>query len=92
MRLKPNQVKLICQKILSDLRLKKLITVKTSEIEILTKMEEIFVADLRVEDDINRDANKLLDQYAHQAGGTIDREKMFQMIKKQLVKDRKVVI
>ena len=55
-------------------------------------MEEIFLKDLKVEDEINRDAQKLLDQYEAQAGGKIDREKMFQMIKRQLVKDRNAVI
>ncbi len=55
-------------------------------------MEAIFLADLRVEDDINREAERLLEQVASQGGPNLDREKMFQLIKKQLVKDRKVVI
>lgn len=92
MRLKPAQVKSICQKILVDLRNKQLMILKKNDAEVLSKMEEIFTADLRIEDDINRDAQKLLEQYAAQMGGKIDREKMFSMIKKQLIKDRKVVV
>ena len=91
-RLKESQVKLICQKILLTLRSKQLINLKKSDADVLLKMEEIFMADLRVEDDINREAEKLLNQYAAKMGSNIDREKMFQMIKKQLVKDKNVVI
>jgi hypothetical protein len=92
MRLKEPQVKALCQKVLVSLRTKQLIILKKSEAEVLAKMQEIFIKDLRIEDDINREAQKLLDQYEKQAGGHIDRQKMFLMIKKQLIKDKKVVI
>jgi hypothetical protein len=92
MRLKESQVKLICQKILLNLRSKQLINLKKAENDVLAKMEEIFLRDLRVEDEIDREAEKLLNQYASKMGSNIDREKMFQMIKKQLVKDKNVII
>lgn len=92
MRLKPAQVKAVCQKVLVDLRTKQLVILKKSDVEVLAKMEEVFTADLRIEDDINREAQRLLDQYAQQMGKDFDKEKMFAMIKKQLVKDKKVVI
>ncbi len=92
MRLKEFQVKQICQKLLLTLRAKQLINLKKKEGEILAKMEEIFIKDLKVEDDINREAEKLLEQYARQMGDKIDRQKMFQLIKKQLIKDKNVVV
>ena len=92
MRLKEFQVKQICQKLLLTLRAKQLIILKKSEQEVLAKMAEIFIADLKVEDNINREAEKILDQYEKQMGDKIDRHKMFQMIKKQLIKDKGVVI
>lgn len=92
MRLKEFQVKQICQKLLLTLRAKQLIILKKSEGECLAKMQEIFIKDLRVEDDINREAEKLLDQYAAKMGTNIDRQKMFQLIKKQLIKDKGVVV
>ncbi len=92
MRLKEFQVKQICLKTLHTLRSKQLIVLKRSEQEILSKMEEIFIKDLRVEDEINREAEKLLDQYEQKMGTNIDRHKMFLMIKKQLVKQKGVVI
>jgi hypothetical protein len=92
MRLSDFQVKQVCQKLLLSLRSKQLINLKKTEADILAKMHEIFLADLRVEDAINREAEKILDQYAVKMGDKIDRQKMFQMIKKQLIKDKNVVI
>jgi hypothetical protein len=92
MRLKESQVKYICQNVLLTLRSKQLITLNKSDSEILSKMESIFLAELRIEDDINKEAERLLDQVLRQGGPGLDREKMFQLIKKQLIKDRKVVV
>jgi hypothetical protein len=60
--------------------------------DVLNKMQEIFIQDLKVEDAINREAEKILAQYEAQMGDKVDRQKMFQMIKKQLIKDKGVVI
>jgi len=92
MRLREFQVKQVCQKLLLTLRAKQLIILKKPESICLTKMEEIFIKELKVEDEINRDAEKLLAQYENQMGSQIDRQKMFQLIKKQLIKERNVII
>jgi|688.fasta_scaffold137275_3 hypothetical protein len=92
MRLSEFQVKQVCQKIVLGLKAKQLIHFKKSEGEVLAKMQEIFIKDLKVEDDINREAEKILAQYEAQMGDKVDRQKMFQMIKKQLVKEKGVVI
>lgn len=92
MRLKESHVKQICQSILAALRTSGQITIRKSESEVMAKMESIFIAELKIEDDINREAYDLLEKYAREMGDKIDREKMFQMIKKQLVKDRKVIL
>ncbi len=92
MRLKEFQVKQLCQKVMITLRAKQLIVLKKSEAEVLAKMEQIFIADLKVEDDVNREAERILEQYAEKMGDQIDRHKMFQMIKKQLIKDKNLII
>jgi len=92
MRLSEFQVKQVCQKIVLGLKAKQLINFKKPEGEVLAKMQEIFIKDLKVEDDINREAEKILAQYEAQMGDKVDRQKMFQMIKKQLVKEKGVVI
>jgi hypothetical protein len=92
MRLKEFQVKQICQKVIQVLRDKHLIVLKKGENEVLAKMEQICIADLRVEDEVNREAERLLEQYAEKMGDKIDRHKMFQLIKKQLIKDKNLII
>ena len=95
MRLKEYQVKLLCQKLLVGLRSKQLIHLKKSDPEILNRMQEIFIKELRVEDDINLQAERILAENLRKLGvkgDQIDREKMFEMIKKQLVKDKNVIV
>ncbi len=92
MRLSETQVKLICQKVLQTLASHHLVSLKRSETEVLAKMQEIFITDLKVEDQVNREADKLLEQVAGKMGGNVDREKLFQMIKKQLIKDKNIII
>lgn len=55
-------------------------------------MEEVFTNELQIEDRINAEAEKLLERYTAQMGDKIDKEQMFQMIKRQLIKDKKVVL
>lgn len=92
MRLSEFQVKVLCQKVLVALKSKKLIQFKKPEMEVLARMQEIFIKDLKVEDQINQEAEKILAQYEAQMGDKIDRQKMFQMIKKQLIKDKGVIV
>ncbi len=92
MRLKEYQVRLSCQKLLHGLRAKQLIVLKKSEGECQKKMEELFIKELRAEEEINREAEKLLAQYETRSGGELDRQKMFQLIKRQLAKDRGFIL
>jgi hypothetical protein len=92
MRLKEAQIKLICQKIFQSLRQNHLIQSVKSETEVLAKMEHLFMAELKIEDNIDREVEQMLAQMASKMGPNIDRQKMFDMIKKQLLKDRKVVM
>lgn len=95
MRLKESQVKLLCQKLLVGLRSKQLIQLKKSDPEILNRMQEIFIKELRLEDDINLQAERILAENLRKLGvkgDQIDREKMFEMIKKQLIKEKNVIV
>ncbi len=95
MRLKESQVKLLCQKLLGGLRAKQLINLKKSDPEVLNRMQEIFIKELKIEDDINLQAERILAENLRKLGvkgDQIDREKMFEMIKKQLVKDKNIIL
>lgn len=92
MRLKEDRIRLICQKVYSALRAKQLFQTTKTESEILKKMEEIFIQDLKVEDKLDAEVEKLLSQYSAKMAGNVDREKLFQLIKKQLIKDKNLII
>jgi hypothetical protein len=95
MRLKESQVKLLCQKLLSGLRSKQLIALKKSDPDVLNRMQEIFIKELKLEDDINLQAERILAENLRKLGvkgDQIDREKMFEMIKKQLLKEKNVIV
>lgn len=92
MRLKEAHVKQICHAVIVSLREKKLMTLKKGENEVLNRMVSIFLNELRIEDEINKEALAILEKNAAKMGDNIDREKMFQLIKKQLVRDKKVIL
>lgn len=93
MRLKKEQIDKITHLVVRALREKKLVTFKSSEGVVLTKIFEIITKNLEEEEKIDNQVRKLMEQYQSQiASGQLDRQKVFQMIKKQLVKEKNFVI
>ena len=93
MRLKKEQVDKISHLVVKALQGKKLATFKVSEGKILTKIFEIIAKNLEEENKIDEQVRKLMEQYQSQiASGQLDRQKVFQMIKKQLVKEKNFII
>jgi hypothetical protein len=89
MKLKAPQVKKLAGLILARLKAGKLLRILTSEAKVLAKIEAIIFADLKVEEDIEREARAMMDKYRAQVeSGAIDYQKMYGMIKKQLIKDK----
>ncbi|HLG19580.1 MAG TPA: DUF507 family protein [Bdellovibrionota bacterium] len=93
MRLRPEEVERIVDRLLSEWKSQHLATFTAPESQIRTRLLEIFLADLRVEDDLNKEVDQMLHKYEKEfARGTLDRHKMFQMVKNQLIKERKMVL
>lgn len=93
MRLKKEEITKIANIILTRLRDSKTIKPLVSEAKILAKIEEVIISDLAAEDRLNDEARKLLDQFRPQINsGQMDENKALMMIKKQLVKDKKMVL
>lgn len=94
MRLKDDQIVRLAEKILNDLTTSQLITLKQERGALLAAMREAILADIRVEQTLERDAENLLEQTLKSVGGgrDIDRHKMLQMIKVKLAKERKIVL
>jgi len=93
MRLKKDQVEKASRLILNALKEKGKTTFKVSEDKIYLKILEVFLGDLQAEDKLDADVKKIMEQYRAQiASGQVDSQKVFQMIKKQLIKERNLVI
>jgi hypothetical protein len=94
MRLKEEQINRLAEKILADLGGAGLIVLKKERGAALAAIKAAISADIRGEEALEQDAEKLLDQtLAAMGSGTgIDRQRMLKMIKEKLAKDRKIVL
>jgi hypothetical protein len=94
MHLKDEQIARLAEKVLGDLERAGLVSAKQGRSALLAAMKSAVAADLKVEDDLERDAEALLEQTLRGIGGGdgIDRHKMLRMIKDKLAKDRKIVL
>ena len=80
-------------KLLLEWKQQPYVALKASESEVRDRMLQAFVADLMVEDELNKEVDEFLAKYEKQfSSGQLDRHKMFQMVKNQLIKERKLVI
>jgi len=91
MKLQQTQIEKLCQKILGRLKEKDLIVFKSQEPEVLKRMVELIENDLRREDVLNAEVQKMLDDLESQNPG-LDRRKMFSLLKQKLAKERKIVL
>jgi len=93
MRLKPEEIQRIARRIVRNLKEKGVASFKTDESKILARIEAVFVKNLNEEGAIEEEVRRLMDQYRAQvASGAIDPQKAYQMIKKQVAKDRKFIL
>ena len=92
MRMTENEISRIVKKIFSTWKENNLIEYEGTDHSITAFMEALFTKNLKEEDDLNKEVDQLLKKYESQITGAMDQRKMFQMIKNQLIKDRKMVI
>ena len=94
MRLKEDQIGRLAEQVLAALDHDGLITLKAERGKALAAMKIAINDDIRQEADLERDAERLLEQTLRSMGGgaDIDRPKMLRMVKEKLAKDRKIVL
>jgi hypothetical protein len=94
MRLKDDQISKLGEKVLADLTAAGQIVLKKERGVILAAIKEAVRADIKAEEDLEKDAENLLEQTLRsmRGGADIDRHKMLRMIKEKLAKDRKIVL
>jgi len=94
MRLNDEQIGRLAAKVLHDLIAAELITLRASQGGVLDGVKAAIAADLKGEESLEKDAEKLLDETLRNMKGAsgIDRHKMLRMIKDKLAKERKIVL
>ena len=95
MRLKDDQIHRLAEKVLNDLTTARQITMKKERGTILAAVKGAIAGDLKAEQDLDRDAEALLEQNLRALGRAavgIDRHKMLKMIKDKLARERKIVL
>ena len=79
--------------ILIDWKSSNALHIKGQDEQIKLLLNEIFLKELKVEEELNVEVEKMLSKYEKEfQSGKLDRRKMFQMIKNQLAKEKKVVL
>jgi len=95
MRLKDDQIGKLGEKVLADLTAAGQIVLKKERGIVLAAIKEAVRADIKAEEDLEKDTANLLEQTLRSMRGgdaDIDRHKMLRMIKEKLAKDRKIVL
>ena len=92
MKLKSEQIKKMAQLVYQKLADANLIEPMKSVAEIQSKIESVILADAKKEGEIEAEAKKMMEKYRSQVeSGEIDYQKMYGMIKKQLIKEKKFI-
>jgi hypothetical protein len=93
-RLKKEQIERLSDIIFSDLETAQLISLKTDKKQILETIRGVIINDMKSEEDLEKEAERILDQTLRATGGgtEIDRHKMLRMIKEKLAKERNIVL
>jgi len=91
MKLKKEQIQKLANKIFRELKDKNQLIMRVPEAKVIEKIHDVILADLKAEDDVEVEARKILDKYRAQ-DPSIDERQMLLMIKKQLVKEKKLVL
>lgn len=93
MRLTKEQVQVISSLIFENLKKKRLVVFKTKEDLVMKRILEIFLGNLKAEDEFDRDVEKLLETHSRELeGGDVNYRKMFNMVKSKLAKERDIIL
>jgi hypothetical protein len=92
MKLTPNQIQLLAEKILDHWKKQNLIEFKVDEKKVLARAAAIIQEDYDRETQLDRDVNAMLDQLERTNSGEFERYKMYPILKKKLAKERKLIL
>lgn len=93
MRLKEEEITRIIANVLKNLKDKKLVTFKAPEDKVKNTMVDIFRNNLEQEDRLDEEVEEILKKFQDQIdSGQVDYRKMFYKVKKELARERNIVL
>lgn len=93
MRIPKGWVPGISKKILNDLLKNELVRLRDSKEQVIALIEELMIEELLVEDRLNDEVKEMLRQYdAEIEKGHLDYQRLFNMTKQKLLRERNIVI
>lgn len=93
MKLTREQVEKIMKTVLEKLKEKELVEMKSTETRLLERMTEVFVADLRAEDSLDREVEEILKGHSGEIDSQrLDYRKMFSIVKNKLARERGIIL
>jgi len=93
MRLVHGRIEMMARAVVQRLVAQRAIVVRGPEADLVAHVTGVIERELAVEDQLNQEVRELLKQYQRQIdSGEVDYQRMFTMVKRQLAKDRGVII
>jgi hypothetical protein len=93
MKLSPSQIQRLSDKVLQNWKSQNLITFKVDERVVLQTIKDALTADLKREDDLDREVHQMVEKLIEEHGDqSMQRGKMFPMLKQKMAKERKIVL
>lgn len=92
MKLTTSQIQRLSEKILNQWKSQNLITFKVEEKVVLQTIKDSITAELKKEEELDRDVRIMVDKIADEHGEGFQRGKMFNMLKQKMAKERKIIL
>ncbi len=93
MRLPVEHIKRIASLVVKNLKEKELVRFKVDEGEIRRRIEEIILQNMKEEEELDREVERILKSHAAEIEkGGADYKKMFRMVKQKLARERNFIL
>ena len=92
MKLQQPQIEKLVRSVFDRLKSKDLIQFKSPEKQVFERAMALVAEDFKLEDDLNAEVNRMLDELERQNVESFDRRKMYGLLKQKLAKQKGIVL
>lgn len=92
MKLTPNQIQALAQKVFDNWKKQNVVIFKADEKVVFNKIVDTIKGEIQKEVDLDREVNSMLDQLERSNPGEFQRYKMYPILKQKLAKEKKVIL